>query len=185
MGASLSQLEQVKDIRVEGAESGQDMYNSLISKSLPTVSDLAIGDKVELFKHVRQAFQDKLSEITARPSNGGRGTPPVRETDIDDLLYAQIEIDQLIDDFRKVQDTGPLSVADLTKGVEHIFSKYDTDEFYHLMLDCLGEEDTNDKAMIDEVQSFMNTLDKDGNGLLDLDEFVAFVVSKLAATPEL
>ena len=127
MGASLSQLELVKDIRSQGAVNGQDVYNSLMSKSLPTVSDLAIGDKVELFKHVRQAFQDKLSEITARPSNGGRGTPPVRETDIDDLLYAQIEIDQLIDDFRKVQDTGPLSVADLTKGVEHMFSKYDTD----------------------------------------------------------
>lgn len=60
----------------------------------------------------------------------------------------------------------------------------DADEFYKLILDCLGEKDNNDASMISEIQEFMNSLDKDGNGRLDLDEFVAFVVSKLATTPE-
>ena len=110
MGASLSQTESVRDIRGGGGGGGggQDAYNSLMTQSLPTLSDLEIGDKVELIKFVRQAFQDKLREITTRPKGVSRGVPPVRETDVDDLLYAQIEIDQLIEDFRAVQDTGPV-----------------------------------------------------------------------------
>ncbi len=56
------------------------------------------------------------------------------------------------------------------------------------MLDCIGADPNmtpqDEAEMQREVQEFMNGLDRDGNGLLDLDEFVAFVVGKLAQTPE-
>ena len=49
MGASTSQTEIVRDIRADGGSgNGQETYNSMMSQSLPTLSDLEIGDKVEL-----------------------------------------------------------------------------------------------------------------------------------------
>ena len=63
MGASTSQTEIVRDIRADGGSgNGQETYNSMMSQSLPTLSDLEIGDKVELVKFVRGAFEDKLRE---------------------------------------------------------------------------------------------------------------------------
>ncbi len=92
---------------------------------------MALPDKVELVKHMRASFLQKVQELTVRRNEDdgsqAQALAPVRATDVDDLLYAQIEIDQLVEDLRAVQNNGPLSVADLTQGVEHMFSKYDTD----------------------------------------------------------
>ena len=52
------------------------------------------------------------------------------------------------------------------------------------MKDCNGEMDGAWGCSQDDVQNFMNDLDKDGNGLLDLDEFVAFIVSNLSMPSE-
>lgn len=133
MGSSLAvgAAEKIQDIRSQNTSStGQNDYLNAMSQALPSISDLDMADKIELFRHMRGSFLDKVREIQSRPRKSGRSMPPVRETDIDDLLYAQIEVDQLILDFRTVQDNGPLSVADLTKGVEYLFSKYDTDGMF-------------------------------------------------------
>ena len=58
----------------------------------------------------------------------------------------------------------------------------DAQEFYKLMQDCNG--DMADSCSEHDVQRFMHDLDRDGNGLLDLDEFVAFIVTNLSMTPE-
>ena len=62
----------------------------------------------------------------------------------------------------------------------------DASEFYKLMQDCNGAAELKGSSGCSEadVQSFMNDLDKDGNGLLDLDEFVAFIVDNLSMSPE-
>ena len=125
MGASVGAMENVRDIRDnQSAEtSTEDAYSSL-----PTISDLEIADRIELIYHLRSTYQQKIREITNRNPGEPRTTnPPVRESDVDDLLYAQIELESLVEDMRNLQGDGPLSVADLSKGVEHMFSKYDTD----------------------------------------------------------
>ena len=128
MGSAISASESVRDVRQVG---GQDSKSTLSDyHSLPTISDLEIGDRIELIYHLRSTYQEKIQEITSRRTATDEVTslpPSVRASDVDDLLYAQIELDTLIDDLRKMQTGGPLSVADVTKGVEHMFSRYDTD----------------------------------------------------------
>ena len=135
--ASVGRDETVCDIRTPGLAGGGSGTNSRLPVGgLPTISDMALPDKVELVKHMRSAFLQKVQELVVRRNEDdgtqAQGSAPVRATDIDDLLYAQIEIDQLVEDLRAVQGNGPLSVADLTQGVEHMFSKYDTDGMYFL-----------------------------------------------------
>ena len=129
MGSAISASESVRDVRQVG---GQDSKSGLDYHSLPTISDLEIGDRIELIYHLRSTYQEKIQEITSRRATdeGTSLPPPVRASDVDDLLYAQIELDTLVDDLRKMQTGGPLSVADVTKGVEHMFSRYDTDGAY-------------------------------------------------------
>ena len=52
------------------------------------------------------------------------------------------------------------------------------------MQDCNGAMDGKYGCTREDVQVFMDGLDKDGDGLLDLDEFVAFIVSNLSMAPE-
>ena len=124
MGAANSSEESVRDVRDRPQEQQEKLYN----KPIPTISDLEISDRIELIYHIRDSYQQKLKEITSRRSNKNRSqAPAVRASDIDDLLYAQVELDNLVGDMRNMQGNGPLSVADMTKGVEYMFSKYDTD----------------------------------------------------------
>jgi hypothetical protein len=124
MGAINSSEESVRDVRDRPQEQQEKLYN----KPIPTISDLEISDRIELIYHIRDSYQQKLEEITSRRSNKNRSqAPAVRASDIDDLLYAQVELDNLVGDMRNMQGNGPLSVADMTKGVEYMFSKYDTD----------------------------------------------------------
>ena len=126
MGAAVGAMEAVRDIR-DNSERKSDKEEDSYA-AFPTISDLEIADRIELIYHLRTNYQKKIREITGRRPGDVRSLPPtVRPSDVDDLLYAQVELDSLIDDMRSLQGNGPLSVADLTKGVEHMFSKYDTD----------------------------------------------------------
>jgi hypothetical protein len=125
MGNTLG-LESVQDVRNRPESKKQD--GNGYNQSIPTISDLEVSDRIELIYHLRSEYHKKIREITSKQSNINRSqAPTVRASDVDDLLFAQIELDSLVEDMRNMQGNGPLSVADMTKGVEFMFSKYDTD----------------------------------------------------------
>ena len=95
-----------------------------------SVTNLPLAHKVELIRHLRSEYLHKMAELEDKPTD--MAAAPVRPSDVDDLLYAQVELDSLVDDMKEAVRNGPLSVADLSKGVEEIFSHYDTDGMFLL-----------------------------------------------------
>lgn len=160
----------------------------------PPLDSLSVEERLSLVRHLRSQYKSKVEEIVQARSQDGKAfsndVPLVVAKDIDELLYAQIEIEGLIVSFKKLQDEGPMTEIDIDVAVSKLFKQYETDPqgnmkagtFKQLMIDVLGG--SQDAPSEKDVQKFLNYMDKNNNGMIEKDELVAFIIDGSSATEE-
>lgn len=167
--------------------------------NIPPLDTLSVKERLELVKHLRKEYKVKVKSIVndkkkkKDPNSSTKNDdvlPIVTTADIDDMLYAQIEIEGLITSFEKLRDEGPMTEIDIDIAVTKLFKQYELDPqgnmnattFKKLMIDVLG---TSDGAPSEkEVQKFLNYMDKNNNGMIEKDELVAFIIDGSSASTD-
>ena len=87
--------------------------------NIPPLDTLSVEQRLELVRHLRSEYKEKVKSLI--DSQNGKETdialPIVGTADIDDLLYAQIEIEGLLTSFEKLRDEGPMTEIDIDVAV--------------------------------------------------------------------
>jgi Ca2+-binding EF-hand superfamily protein len=158
-------------------------------EELPPLESLGVDDRLELCRHLRREYIAKVREIVGRERGASDADSVVSPTDIDDLMFAQMKLEGLLVDFRKLRDEGPMNEIDIDQAVGKIFDRYATNEkgqmsaaaFKNLMGDVMGNRD---EVTEEEVQKLLKYMDKNGNGLIERAELVGFIIDGCSASPE-
>ena len=104
--------------------------------NIPPLDTLSVKERLELVKHLRKEYKVKVKSIVndkkkkKDPNSSSKNDdvlPIVTTADIDDMLYAQIEIEGLITSFEKLRDEGPMTEIDIDIAVTKLFKQYELD----------------------------------------------------------
>eukprot|EP00944_MAST-04C_sp_MAST-4C-sp1_P007014 g7014.t1 len=173
---------------------GSSAENEQRGGGVPPLDSLSVEEQLSLIRHLRSEYETKVEEIVKTRSQDEKACsndiPLVVTKDVDDLLYAQIEIEGLIASFKTLKDEGPMTEIDIDVAISKLFKQYETDPlgnmkagtFKQLMIDVLGGN--QDAPSEKDVQKFLNYMDKNNNGMIEKDELVAFIIDGSSATEE-
>jgi Ca2+-binding EF-hand superfamily protein len=160
---------------------------------LPLLENLTVENRLKLTRHMRKVYADKLKDMLEKQEKGEATQDEpviVSPTDVDELLYAQMEIEMLVSQFRKLEKEGPLNEMDIDQAVTKIFNQYPSDSngqmnastFKTLMVDVMGPQE--EAPSEEDVQKLLSYMDKNGNGMIDQKELVGFIIDGCSASPQ-